>query len=134
MQAADRLPSEDLPDTPHARQLRMGFSWLSFDAPLEAEFRRSNFDEHLVHIRVNLCLALLITVAFSAMDSVVLGPELNRIPSTIHMLVILPVLLIGIAASFSPLRQRIYSPLSIIAATILGLSVAAIHILATLGG
>ena len=134
MQAADRLPSEDLPDTPHARQLRMGFSWLTFEGALEAEFRRSNFDEHLVHIRVNLCLAMLITIAFSAMDSVVLGAELNRIPSTIHMLVILPVLLIGLAASFSQQRQRIYAPLAIVAGTILGLSVAAIQILATLGG
>jgi diguanylate cyclase (GGDEF)-like protein len=134
MQAADRLPSEDLPDTPHARQLRLGFAWLTFDGALEAEFRRSNFDEHLVHIRVNLCLAMLITIAFSAMDSVVLGPELNRIPSTIHLLVILPVLLIGLAASFSPQRQRIYAPLAIVAGTILGLSVAAIQILATLGG
>jgi diguanylate cyclase (GGDEF)-like protein len=134
MQPAERFPSEDLPDSPHARQLRMGFSWLTFEGPLEAEFRRSNFDEHLLHIRVNLCLALLISVAFSAMDSVVLGPELNRIPSTIHMLIILPVLLIGLAASFSPQRQRIYAPLAIVAATILGLSVAAIQIIATLSG
>jgi diguanylate cyclase (GGDEF)-like protein len=134
MQAADRLPSEDLPDSAHARQLRMGFSWLTFDGPLEAEFRRSNFDEHLVHIRVNLCLALLITIAFSAMDSVVLGPDLNRIPSSIHMLVIMPVLLIGLAASFSAQRHRVYPPLAIVAGTILGLSVAAIQVLATLGG
>jgi diguanylate cyclase (GGDEF)-like protein len=134
MQAADRLPSEDLPDSPHARQLRMGFSWLTFDGPLEAEYRRSNLDEHLVHIRVNLCLALLISIAFSAMDSVVLGPDLNRIPSSIHMLIILPVLLIGLGASFSHQRQRIYAPLAIIAAMILGLSVAAIQVLATLGG
>jgi len=131
---ANRLPSEDLPDSPHARQLRMGFSWLTFDAPLEAEFRRSNLDEHLLHIRVNLCLALLISIAFSAMDSMVLGPELNRIPSSIHMLIILPVLLIGLAASFSPQRQRIYAPLAIIAGTILGLSVAAIQVIATLSG
>jgi len=131
---ADRFPSEDLPDSPHARQLRMGFFWLTFDGALEAEFRRKNFDEHLLHIRVNLCLAMLISVAFSAMDSVVLGPELNRIPSTIHMLIILPVLLIGLAASFSPQRQRIYAPLAIVAATILGLSVAAIQVIATLSG
>src|SRR5271170_1758074 len=102
MQAADRLPSEDLPDSPHARQLRMGFSWLTFDGALETEFRRSNFDEHLVHIRVNLCLGLLISIAFSGMDSVALGPELNRVPSTIHVLIIMPVLLIVLAASFSP--------------------------------
>jgi len=134
MQAADRLQSEDLPDSPHARQLRAGFAWLTFDGALEIEFRRSNFDEHLLHIRVNLCLALVISIAFSAMDSVVLGPELNRIPSAIHMLVILPVLLIGLAATFSPERQRVYAPLAVIAVTVLGLSVAAIQIIATLGG
>jgi diguanylate cyclase (GGDEF)-like protein len=134
MQAADRFPSEDLPDSPHARQLRAGFAWLTFAGALEAEYRCSNFDEQLLHIRVNLCLALIISIAFSAMDSVVLGPELNRIPSTIHMLIILPVLLIGLAASFSPQRQRIYAPLAIVAGTILGLSVAAIQVIAALGG
>jgi diguanylate cyclase (GGDEF)-like protein len=134
MQAADRLPSEDLPDSPHARQLRAGFSWLTFDGALETEFRRRNFDEHLLHIRVNLCLALLISIAFSVMDSVVLGPNLNRIPSAIHMLVILPVLLIGLAATFSAQRQRVYAPLAVIAATLLGSSVAAIQVIATLGG
>jgi hypothetical protein len=29
---------------------------------------------------------VIITIAFNAMDSVVLSPELNRIPSMIHML------------------------------------------------
>jgi len=134
MQAADRLQSEDLPDSPHARQLRAGFSWLTFDGELETEFRRSNFDEHLLHIRVNLCLALIISIAFSAMDSVVLGAELKRIPSAIHMLVILPVLLIGLAATFSAQRQRLYAPLAVIAATVLGLGVAAIQVIAALGG
>jgi diguanylate cyclase (GGDEF)-like protein len=134
MQAADRLQSEDLPDSPHARQLRAGLSWLTFDGELETEFRRSNFDEHLLHIRVNLCLALIISIAFSAMDSVVLGAELKRIPSAIHMLVILPVLLIGLAATFSAQRQRLYAPLAVIAATVLGLGVAAIQVIAALGG
>jgi diguanylate cyclase (GGDEF)-like protein len=134
MQAADLLPSEDLPDSPHARQLRMGFAWLTFEGPLEAEYRRGNFDEHLVHIRVNLCLALGLDLVFCAMESVVLGPDLNRIPSIIHMLIIVPMLLIGLAASFSPQRQRIYAPLAFLAVTILGLSVAAIQILASLNG
>jgi diguanylate cyclase (GGDEF)-like protein len=68
------------------------------------------------------------------MDSVVLGAELNRIPSMIHMFIVLPILLIGLAASFSPQRHRIYPPLALAAVTVLGLSVAAIQIIATLGG
>ena len=37
-----------------------GFPWLTFGAELEAEFRRRNFDENLLHTRVNLCLAILV--------------------------------------------------------------------------
>src|SRR5271155_5057226 len=125
---------EDLPNSPHARQLRTGFPWLTFDGELEAEFRRRNFDENLVHTRVNLCLAMLIVIAFSAMDAIVLGPELDRIPSRICILAIVPMLLIGLAASFSPQRHRIHAPLTIVTMTIFGLSVASIQIVASLGG
>jgi diguanylate cyclase (GGDEF)-like protein len=134
MSSADRLPTEDLPDSPHARQLRAGFPWLTFLPELEAQFRRAHFDENLVHTRVNLCLAVVITIAFSAMESTVLGPELNRVPSMIHMLVIIPILLLGLASSFSAQRHRIYPPLAVVATTLLGLGVGAIQIIATLGG
>jgi len=134
MSSADRLPTADLPDSPHARQLRAGIPWLTFSPELEPEFRRIHFDENLLHTRVNLCMAVVVTIAFSAMDAMVLGPALNRIPSMIHMLVIIPTLLIGLASSFSTNRHRIYPPLAMVAATLLGLGVAAIQIMATLGG
>lgn len=134
MITANRLATEDLPNSPHARQLRAGFPWLSFEAELEAEFRRRNFDENLLHTRVNLCLAILIVIAFSAMDAMVLGPDLDRVPSRIHILVIIPMLLIGLMASFSHNRQRIHAPLTIVIMTVLGLSVAAVQIIASLGG
>ena len=134
MSMANELPNNDLPDSPHARQLRAGFPWLTFDTDLEAEFRLRNFDDNLPHARVNLCLAVLFTIAFSAMDSTVLGPELNRIPSMIRMLIIVPVLLIALAASFASQRHRFYTPLIMVALGILGLSGAAIQIIASLGG
>ncbi len=134
MSTATGLSNEDLPNSPHARQLRAGFPWLTFDGELEAEFRRRNFDENLLHTRVNLCLAILIAIAFSAMDAMVLGPQLDRIPSRIQILIIIPILLIGLGASFSPLRHRIHAPLTIVIMTIFGLSVAAVQIIATLGG
>jgi len=134
MSSADRFLTADLPDSPQARQLRAGFPWLTFHPELEPEFRRTHFDENLVHTRVNLCLAVVITVAFSIMESVVLGPEMNRMPGMIHALVILPMLLIGLASSFSVHRHRIYPLVMMAASTVLGLSVAAIQITATLGG
>jgi diguanylate cyclase (GGDEF)-like protein len=134
MNSVDRLPTADLPDSPHARQLQAGFPWLTFNPELESAFRRAHFDENLVHTRVNLCMAVVITIAFSAMEAMVLGPELNRIPGMIHLLVIIPILLIGLASSFSPHRHRIYPPLAVVASTLLGLGVAAIQIVATRGG
>jgi diguanylate cyclase (GGDEF)-like protein len=134
MSSPERLPTADLPDSPQARQLRAGFPWLTFNAELEPEFRRAHFDENLMHTRVNLCLAVVITIAFSALESIVLGPELNRVPSMIHMLVIIPTLLLGLASSFATQRHRIYPPLALIASMVLGLGVAAIQIIATLGG
>ena len=50
------------------------------------------------------------------------------------MLVIVPPLLIGLASSFSPHRDRLYPPLAMVASTVLGLGVASIQIIATLGG
>jgi diguanylate cyclase (GGDEF)-like protein len=132
--SADRLPTADLPDSPQARQLQAGFAWLAFCPDLEAEFRRAHFEEKLVHTRVNLCVAVVIAMAFSVMDSILLGPELNRVPSMIHMLIIIPTLLIGLASSFAPQRHRIYPPLAMIASSILGLGVAAIQIIAMRGG
>jgi diguanylate cyclase (GGDEF)-like protein len=134
MSGDDRLPTAELPDSPQARQLQEGFPWLTFNPDLEGEFRRSHFEENLQHTRVNLCLAVVTTMAFAGMDLVVLGPELNRIPSMIHVLGIIPMLLVALASSFLPQRHRIYPPLAMFVATILGLGVAAIQIIATLGG
>ena len=134
MSTADPLPSAELPDSPHAHQLRAGFPWLTFDRGLESEFRHTHFDENLLHTRVNLCLGVFITIAFSAMEATVLGPELNRVPSMFHMLLIVPLLLVSLASSFSVQRHRIYPPVAMIASTLLGLTVAAIQIIATLGG
>jgi diguanylate cyclase (GGDEF)-like protein len=131
---ANGLSNEDLPNSPHARQLRAGFPWLTFEDQLEADFRLRNFDENLPHTRVNLCLATIIIIAFSAMDAMVLGPQLDRIPSKIDILVIIPMLLIGLASSFSPQRHRIHAPLTIITMSVFGLSVASIQIMASLGG
>jgi len=131
MFAPNRFTVEDLP---HARQLKAGFPWLTFDGELETEYRQNHLDENLRHIRVNLCLAITITLAFSAVEAMVLGPALNRIPSMIHILVMVPILLGTLAASFSARRHRIYPPFAFVAGTMLGLSVVAIQILASLGG
>ena len=87
---ANRFPVVDLPDLPHSRLLRQGIPWLNFDGQLEAEFRAANLEEDLPHLRVNLCLGVAITLAFSTVEAMLLGGGLNRIPGLIHMAVIIP--------------------------------------------
>jgi len=127
-------PIDDLPDLPHARQLKGGIPWLIFTPDLEAEFRRTHLDEKLAWIRLNLCVAIMMAVAFSGMDMVVLGPKLDRIPGLLHILVIVPTLLAVIAASFSPRRYSIYQPVTTAAAAVYGLAQLAIPLIASVGG
>jgi diguanylate cyclase (GGDEF)-like protein len=130
MAIGNRFPEEDLPDLPHARQLKAGFPWLTFVGELEPEFRKTVLDENLRHIRINLCLALTIIIAVSAMQASVLGRDLNRIPSMIHLLVMVPCLLACLVATFSARRHRIYPPLALGAVIVAGLGVVAIQIIA----
>jgi len=124
----------DLPDLPHARQLKDGIPWLIFTPDLEAEFRRAHLDEQLVAIRLNLCVAITMAIAFSGMDLLVLGPRLDRIPGLLHVLLIVPTLLAVIAVSFSPRRHSIYQTVTTTAAAVYGLAQLAIPLLASAGG
>ena len=129
-----RIQGEDLPDLPHSRQLKAGFPWLTFDAELEPEFRQTVLDEKLGQIRVNLCLAITIVIAASAMQVTLLDRDVNRIAAMIHLLVMIPLLLACLAASFSVRRQRIYPPLTLAASIVVGLGVVTIQLVAALGG
>jgi diguanylate cyclase (GGDEF)-like protein len=134
MSTAHRLGVEDLPDSPHARQLTAGFPWLSFQGELETEFQRTHLDDTLGHIRINLGLMITIAIALSAMERVIMGPQLDRIPSMIYMLVIIPVLLIVLVASFSASRHRIFQPLTTAATTLVGLCMVGIQVIASSAG
>jgi diguanylate cyclase (GGDEF)-like protein len=118
MYSANRFVIEDMP---HSQQLRTGFPWLTFVPELEGDYRQAKLDENLPLIRVNLCLAIVITLAFSTVESMVLTPEQNRIPNLIHLLFLVPILLLALAASFSPSRHRFYAPLTLAAGCLIGL-------------
>jgi diguanylate cyclase (GGDEF)-like protein len=129
-----RSSVEDLPDSAYSRQLKAGFPWLTFGTELESQFRQSHLDENLRHWQANIALAIVIVLALSAVEAMVLGSDLNRVPSMIHILVMLPALLGALAASFSPRRQRIYPPAALAAGLVLGLAMVAVQMIASLGG
>jgi len=128
------LSEDDLPDLPYARQLKAGFPWLTFDADLEPVYRQRVLEEHLPHVRVNLCISILAIIAISAVQASVLGSELDRIPSILHLAVMLPAVLLCLGASFSQRRHLVYPPIALFAATVIGLSVAADHLIVARGG
>jgi len=130
----NRFAIEDPPDLPQSRQMKAGFPWLRFHGQLEAQFRRTHLDEHRSHIRVNLCLAIMITMALSAVESVILGPSLDRFASLVNLLVIVPILSICLAVSFSPHWERVYPLLAVAASAVIGMSVVAIQLNSALGG
>jgi len=134
MLTVNRSAVDDLPDLPHSRQLRAGIPWLTFDGELESEYRKTNLDENLRHIRINLCLAIIIALAFSGVEAMLLGSGLNRIPSMIHLGVVVPLLLGALASSFSARRHRVFPPFALVAGTLIGVSVVAVQVVASLGG
>ena len=131
MLAANRF---NLEETPHSRQLRTGFPWLTFSPDLESEFRQANLDENLKHIRANLCLGIVTTLAFIGIEAAVLPAVVNRVTGLIHVAGIVPIFLVTLAATFSAQRHRWFATTALAAGILLGLAVVAIHITASLRG
>ena len=129
-----RFPAEELPDSPHARQLRAAMQWLTFDPELESGYRQASLDENLRFIRANLCLGLAVMLAFTAVETLLLGEGLRRIPTLIHLGVMVPALLVALAASYSPRRHRLYPPVAMAAGAVIGLCVAIIQLIAASRG
>jgi len=129
-----RFPAEELPDSPHARQLRAAMQWLTFDPELESGYRQASLDENLRFIRANLCLGLAVMLAFTAVETLLLGEGLRRIPTLIHLGVMVPALLVALAASYSPRRHRLYPPVAMAACAVIGLCVAIIQLIAASRG
>jgi diguanylate cyclase (GGDEF)-like protein len=130
----DGLPQAELPDSPHARQLKAGFPWLSFEAELESAYRETALEAELPHIRVNLCLTVLTLVVVLAVRMSTSGIAMSPIPVVLRLAVMIPVTLVCFAATFWLKRRRIYRPLALIASLAVGLCAVAIQVIAESGG
>jgi len=123
-------PSDDPPELAYARQLQTGFPRLSFVPALEQEFRRVNLDQTLGHVRANVIFAIVLAIAFAAMEAIVLGHDVNSVPSLVHVLIIVPALSIVLAVSFSAHRHALYAPFAVSAALVCGFGHVAIQVVA----
>lgn len=134
MNPENRFSIEDLPDAPHARQLREGFPWLTFAPDLEADFRRQYLTDNLQYLRINMLLGFLALIGFAVMQAMILGPTLNRIPNLLHFLIIAPATLLLFAMTFTQTGKRYFAQMMMAGGTIVGLCVVAEQILSAQGG
>ncbi|HEY4367870.1 MAG TPA: GGDEF domain-containing protein [Steroidobacteraceae bacterium] len=127
-------PADDLPESPHALQLRRGFRNLRFDTPLEREFRTLFVAGSLPQIRRNLWIALAIVVGFSVLTHTVLEPSVNRLMDLIRLAMFGPILIFGLAVVRSRHYQRVYPVACMLVAPIFGGGVALLAVIAARHG
>ncbi len=124
----------DLPDAAYARQLAQGFPWLVFEKGLEADFRQQHLRENLRYLRFSMVLGFFMLVAFSVMQSAVMGPVAARIPDLVHFALIIPVFLGMFFVTFTQFGIRRFAPLMMLACIIAGLGVVVTQIVAAQAG
>ncbi len=93
--------------SPAAEQLQRGFPWLRFEGQLETQFRREQYEHGLVHLRLNIVLALGLVLAFIAMDRLVLAASAGHV-AWLRYAVILPSLVLCLAVTFIPHRWHLF--------------------------
>jgi diguanylate cyclase (GGDEF)-like protein len=106
-----------------AQQLRNGFPWLRFGAPLESEFRLAYRKQIRGQIRVNLWLALILMCAFFIVGHWALSRDLNSGLDRFRVGLVVPALLIGLGLTYTRHYTRAFSPLVQVLAPLFGITV-----------
>jgi diguanylate cyclase (GGDEF)-like protein len=128
------LPPGAPPESPHALQLKRGFSRLTFDPPLEAEFRQVHQAEALPQIRRNLWLAIAFVIGFSALTHMVLDEHVNRLLDLIRLLTFGPLLAVSLTVVYSRLYQQLWPVVCAVGAPLFGMGVVVLAVIAALHG
>jgi diguanylate cyclase (GGDEF)-like protein len=97
---------EEAQFSPHAAQLQRGFPWLVFERELEAEFREYHVKRQLVQTRIALLAGAALFLLFALRDYHDLPPEIWHWTVALRAYVIVPALLLMLAASYAPLAGR----------------------------
>lgn len=122
------LNLKDLPDSPAAVQLRRRFPWLRFEPALEAQFRTATVSERMREIRVNIGIAFVLVLAFSFLDRLILEGEALLIVNRLERWVMMPLLVIGLAGTYSRVVERSFRLFTTMVALLIGLAVVACQV------
>lgn len=134
MRSAAGTRYEQVSDSAVARQLRAGFRWLRFDAPLEREFQLTQFMANRGRVRFNLILAAVLVAAFAVMDRWLLGSSSQFVPDILRFGVLLPLILVAIGCIHANASVRVYPVVIQIIAPVAGICVVLIETRAARAG
>ncbi len=122
------------PESPHALQLQRGFPRLTFDAPLEEEFKRAHRSEILPQIRRNLWLGIGFLLVFAVLTHLVLAPATSQQLDLIRFATFAPLLIVALVVVHSRWYERLYPLVSSIGAPLFGMGAVAVAVIAAKDG
>jgi diguanylate cyclase (GGDEF)-like protein len=116
-------------------QLQRGFPRLKFDNPdLERRFRRSHLARSRAQVSRNLLLGIGFVIGFSALTHMVLASAVNRPLDLIRLTILGPIFVSALMLVHSRLYQRWYPIVSPYGATLFGVGVVVLAVLAASQG
>jgi diguanylate cyclase (GGDEF)-like protein len=134
MQDQAKPESDSIPQSLHAQQLARGFPWLRFEPTLEQEFRQRFRTDSLVLNRRNLWIAVAFMLGFSLLTHLILDAGVNRTVEAISFAILVPILGLGLAVTYSKRHQRWFPVVCQICAPIFGIGIVAIAVIAAQQG
>jgi diguanylate cyclase (GGDEF)-like protein len=120
--------------SPVAEQLQSGYPWLRFEPALETQYRAENYAEGLSQLRVNLAISLVLVLAFTTVDRLVLPASRLPVIDFVRYALLLPAVAIALGASFLTGAERWHSRLIQLLAPIVLAGIGAIAIVGSLQG
>lgn len=123
-----------LADSAVATQLRRGCRRLRFEPALEQDFRDDYLLSNRTQLRLNLSLAVLLVTAFAILDRTLLDDSTQRLPDLLRFGVILPLLFVLIAISYTGAYLRWYPRLVKFSVPAVGICVVVIEAQAARAG
>ena len=123
------------PQSAYALELERGFPRLKFDDPdLERRFRRAHLAKNRAQISRNLLLGIGFVVGFSTLTHLVLPGAVNRPLDLIRLTVLGPIFLMALVLVHSRLYQRWYPVICPYGATLFGIGVVVLAVIAATQG
>ncbi len=116
----------ELAESAVALQLREGFRGLRFEPALEQEFRAAHLLALRRQLRRNLLLAIALIAAFALLDRWLLGTVTPSVSDMLRFAVILPLIGVTLAVTYTEAYARWYPGIVRICAPICGICVVAI--------